>query len=310
MRKVEARLTGGFGNQCFIYAAGRAASLRAGCSLVLFDSYAKNDFRQFALGDFHCQYTRKSCNGKIVRKLDAILRNRRIAKFNKQGGDNLGNYWFDLVGRCPELPKEWPGTLYLDGYFQSENLFKQCESQIAADFELKDKGWVALDPMAERIKNTTNATFCHVRSYKDAEPDGSMAMPVSFFKNAARELRRRIRGGTVFLFSDDLEWSMNRLGNSFAENGFELVPVHDDWSLLPKDKYTSEFLRDFTLMRLCKHAIIPNSTFSWWAAWLLEHKSFSNGGTPIVIRPAVGAMKNRQEGRGYWPERWIAVDPL
>ena len=136
-----------------------------------------------------------------------------------------------------------------------------------------------------------------------------MALPVSFYKNAAATMCKKLGGGKIYLFSDNLEWARESLEKSFAENGFDMVPVRGDKSLLPQGKYTSGFLRDFTLMRLCRHAIVPNSTFSWWAAWLMEHERKSKGESSIVIRPGMGGKVKREEGPNFWPERWLVASP-
>ena len=83
----------------------------------------------------------------------------------------------------------------------------------------------------------------------------------------------------------------------------------EDCAFLPQEKYTSGFLRDFMLMRLCRHAIVPNSTFSWWAAWLMEHERKSKGESSIVIRPGMGGKVKREEGPDFWPGRWLVVSP-
>lgn len=308
MSRVVARLTGGFGNQCFLYAAGRGLALKYGAELVLRDSYCADDSRQFALGDFNCSYSRReSRTGRLVKLVDLRIDRWRLEKARKSRSCHVGSHYYDFSDVALELPETLRGTIYLDWFFQSEKFFKKYADQIAADFKLQDDSWLARDPMAARIRRTPNAVFCHVRSYKDAVPDGSMSIPVSYFKNAAAALRAKIDGGTVFLFSDDLEWARERLERSFADNGFEMVPVVGDASLLPQEKYTSGFLRDFTLMRLCRHAIIPNSTFSWWAAWLMEHECKANGETPIVIRPGASEGVKREENPDYWPERWVVV---
>ena len=307
MKQVEVRLTGGFGNQCFLYAAGRGLALKYGASLVLLDMYKPGDFRQFALGDFNCEYVRKRRIGKIYAKIAARLFARRLAKAKAAGSCHIGNHYFDFSGVELRFPEVLKGTIYLDWFFQAEKFFKDYADQIAADFKLKDDSWLVRDSMAARIRETPNAVFCHVRSYKDAVPDGSMSLPVSYFKNASAALKEKIGGGTVFLFSDDLEWARERLKKPFAENGFALVPVREDKSLLPQDKYTSEFLRDFTLMRLCRHAIVPNSTFSWWAAWLMEHERLATGESPVIIRPGASEVVKREENPDFWPERWVVV---
>ena len=57
-------------------------------------------------------------------------------------------------------------------------------------------------------------------------------------------------------------------------------------------------LGDLSLMLMCKHAIIANSTFSWWGA-ALDTKQ-------IVIRPSEYFGNRQQEA--LYPAEWIAIN--
>jgi hypothetical protein len=63
--------------------------------------------------------------------------------------------------------------------------------------------------------------------------------------------------------------------------------------------------KDLILMAACKHFIIANSTFSWWAAWLGEKKLQNQ----IIISPKI-ISKTGLCGWGFEgliPHRWLQI---
>ena len=145
MNEVKAYLQGGLGNQCFIYAAARAAALRTGAELVLDGSYFLDDKiyrRKFALDAFSLR-TPSLCVSalkaiRLFRRLRYVLLRDRVSRF--------GNYVCDRRPfKFRPLPDSWNGTLTLDGYFQSEKYFYDQREQLLKDFTLKDDSWLGSD---------------------------------------------------------------------------------------------------------------------------------------------------------------------
>ena len=62
------------------------------------------------------------------------------------------------------------------------------------------------------------------------------------------------------------------------------------------------YLRDFMLMRLCRHGVVADSSFSWWAGWLGEQDRLARGESALRLH-----VDRRVMNDDYWPDRWVAV---
>lgn len=296
MKTVYSYLQGGLGNQCFIYAAARALALRTGVGLCFNTDLFWEDRvyqRRLALNSFNCDLSFAPVRPKAVRVCEA-LRSRLALKF----GCSAGNYLCEKRSfrYCP-LPLEWNGRLVLDGYWQSEKYFYDCKNQLVRDFRLKDDTWLRTDALAQRIQKSKNPIFLHVRSYKEVpgKSDGRCALQMTtYYRNALQYMAANVARGEVFVFSDDLVWARRHILTNEMTRGMPFEFVYDDG--------TSSQLRDFMLMRLCRHGIVADSSFSWWAGWLGEQEHLTRGES--VLRLHIG---RRVMNDDFWPERWVAI---
>lgn len=82
-----------------------------------------------------------------------------------------------------------------------------------------------------------------------------MGICTSGYYRAAFELMRRwVPGARFFVFSDDPAWCRDEF-TGLSHTVIEGNTGRDSWV-------------DMALMSRCRHAIIANSSFSWWARWI------------------------------------------
>lgn len=84
-----------------------------------------------------------------------------------------------------------------------------------------------------------------------------------YFKKAVSYIRKHISNPVFFIFCDpgSIQWAKensNVLGINFNKDSVYFV----DWNK------STESYRDMQLMSMCKHQVITNSSFGWWASWL------------------------------------------
>lgn len=143
------------------------------------------------------------------------------------------------------------------GYWMSEKYFKNVEKEIREELTLKVAPNPSAIDIAHRVQDS-NSVSVHVRrgdyvgpSCLEAAKEHPLTLPVDYYNRALDHMKYRLKNPNFFLFSDDIEW---------AEANIELPRVCTSVHFQPHE--------DLWLMSQCKHAIIANSTYSWWGAWL------------------------------------------
>lgn len=287
------RVKGGLGNQLFCYAAGRRLTLVNEAELVLDHvSGFVRDFtfrRKYGLDVFSIP----------VRKATPHERMEPLGRYRRA--------WARLAAKCRPfcsrryLMSEGPdfderlmryqvgGTVYLDGYWQSEGYFKDVEDIIREDLQITPPDDEINRAMAEQILSR-NAVAVHVRWFESPEATRYQHnMGSSYYGKAIQEIRDRVTSPHFFVFSDQPEAAIETLGLS-----------EEVATCVSHNKGDENAYADLWLMSQCRHFIIANSTFSWWGAWLSQHKG------KIVVAPGIVQSGISSWGfKGLLPDEWI-----
>jgi Glycosyl transferase family 11 len=252
---IVVRIVGGLGNQMFQYALGRNLSIRTGQSLRL-DIHTPNANH---LGAFGLQEFR------IVGSFVGVAENRLIWRPLARASATFHRERFLLVQREKTLAFH-PGVLgirgsaYLCGYWQSEKYFSEIGPILRSDFTPK----ADVDDFDERLlaqMSSEQSVAVHIRRgdyIGDPRVTATHGICGTDYYESARQLMTERLGNPCFyIFSDDRDWARITL------RGWSSTRVVDHHPITAR-------MEDFRLMRGCRHFIIANSSFSWWAAWLAE----------------------------------------
>ena len=149
---------------------------------------------------------------------------------------------------------------YLTGYFQHLHCFSHITHLLRDEFRLKRPLTHKAQTLRNRILSTQNATFLHIRRGDFMNIPFLIKLGSGYYSGAIKALKRRLKNPHIFVFSDDIEFAKTHFLNSIDTNGIELDFID-----------SGSTIEDFCLMQSCKNAIIANSTFSWWAAYLIDN---------------------------------------
>ena len=295
MPKIVTRIFGGLGNQLFCYAAARRLALSANAELVIdsISGFGRNDPYNRAYGLNHFNIPCRTAN--FIERLEPFSRARRYLKrrLNEHRPFEVRSY-IQQEGRefDPRLIHLRPtGTLYLEGYWQSDRYFSDVEDIIRTDLQvisLIDQKSLAV---ATQIRSK-KAVAVHLRFFSNPGSEETGNASQEYYVEAIRVMECIAPDSHYFVFSDRPADAQGRLTLPSQRTTFV---THNDTS--------NRAYADFWLMEQCQHFIIANSTFSWWAAWL------SNNIDKRVICPGftITAGETAWNFDGQLPQDWIKI---
>ena len=287
----------GPGNQMFQYAYALAASTRIGAELKL-------DLSWYDENSAHRPY--------ILDRFDisaAVATKDEVAYVKSKNASNFLSYRWNLL-RDSIAPRHKKTVVfenlskvdldllnpyknsYVEGYFTSELFFKDFEKEVRHELFFQPTISQNVKEIVDSIDVNTVAI-----SIRRGDFIGNQLHNIcskEYFYRAIEKTQEAIENPTLLIFSDELEW--------ITENMKFDVPH----SIVPKLEDSMDYMR---LMSYCSNHIIPNSTFSWWGAWLSKPK--------VVIAPGFWLaqdVKAHKNTFGHWvetkhtvPENWLRI---
>jgi len=301
---IIVKLKGGLGNQMFEYALGRHLALINNTELILdltflLDRSPGMDivFRDFDLDIFkikaktvntykHDFYIKKSIPYKFLSRIGNYWNYPKILRNIVFNNHLIKEQQFHFDVNVLKAPKH----CYIDGFWQSPKYFNSIENVIREDFELKDDFPYNFEELIGAI-NRTESVCINVRRADFVTNNHNGTMGISYYENAIELIEKKYSNPHFFVFSDDIDWCIKNI-----------KPLREENTVVVSHQYSGDKFKFYLkLMQLCKHFIIPNSTFAWWAAWLADNPD------KTVIAPQKWFLFDNRNTSDIYLDDWIVI---
>jgi hypothetical protein len=292
---IIVKLYGGLGNQMFQYATAKRLAHQNNSELKLDISHYDNlvlpnglPYRSFDLPIFNIKESIattdeinlfKNNPNSFFKKIQRKIRNKIIPY------TSIYEPHFHFFSELLYIK----GNIYIDGYWQSEKYFKDIEDVIRKNFELEVTLTAEGLELLNKIKST-NAICLNIRRQEFASNvHVDQFIGLEYIDKAIQMILKKVDQPHFFIFSDELSWCKQHL------------KTNESYTFVEEHLYGEKFKDCLFFMTSCKHYIIPNSTFGWWAAWLNARPD------KIVIAPDKWLKDKSKDTKDLLPESWIRL---
>ena len=261
---IKSIIQAGFGNQLFQYATGYALAKEFQCGLVIDISFY--DSKRNLEAD-----NRRWNNLDKLKIEPSLIVNNPRAFLKYRIGENLKlpllrRLWsmgeliiWEDVTRCREFQKDLfnkidPNrdvTLY--GFWQNTQYFRSVlpdlKKQFVPNYTLPP---VTLQYSAATLEHD-NSVGVHIRRGDFVGLGWNKS--VDFYAKAMKRLEQEISNPHFFIVTDDKSWARKNM------------PLSSNITIVDINTETSD-IDEFLILSQCRHHIISESTYGWWAAFL------------------------------------------
>jgi|GEM_PF-984532 hypothetical protein len=183
-------------------------------------------------------------------------------------------------------PIPYTKNIALHGYFQSEKYFKRHKKKILELFAPNPEIKKYLRAKYQDLLAHPNTVALHLRSYRDHDPEQKVF--IQYGKSYCEK--------AMALFPEDALFVV--FSNTMDACKQELASIQRPMLFIEEP---CDYL-DLYLMSMCKHNIICNSSFSWWAAYLNP-----NPEKVVVTPPCWYTPSSGLDDKDVVPPEWLRL---
>lgn len=291
-------LSGGLGNQMFTYAYARALQEENKEKKLIIDTYDfKHDFREYSMYHLKLNENLKKSSSLREKLLRIYLRFNFGNKMDSRPTDEQfyilakkGFYYDFFPYSHRPVEQNSKKIKVVKGYFQSHKNFENIKNVIVEEFTVVTPPSEANQKTLDEISKD-NAVCVHIRRGDYVNNPGNKALNIcteEYYLKAMDIISNKVENPVFYVFStghDDIEWIKQNYRFNYNVRYVDL------------DNPDYEELR---LMYNCKHFIISNSTFSWWAQYLSKNEN------KVVVAPSEWNHKSNPDN--IYMDNWEIVD--
>lgn len=298
---IVVKLMDGLGNQMFQYAYARFLQVQYNNEEIVFETtkLGKKAVRKYGLSFLNITNNCRVANifeqyyfmlySKIVRIIAKKF--MKVPQTGEVGFKQMIEWGFytteDPIQYYP-FKRSKRKRKFVRGYFQSPKYFDSIQSIIKSELLVNTEINERDRKLIDKLQNCQSVCM-HIRR---GDYIGNVKFDIcseSYYQRAMNYCIKNIDSPKFFIFSntpEDIEW----IKNNYHLSG-DVIYVN----------YGNNEFDDLRLMYNCKHFIISNSTYSWWAAYL------SNSKEKITIAPSRW-YRTDEDTSDIFRDNWILID--
>ncbi|MBS0028139.1 alpha-1,2-fucosyltransferase [Chitinophaga sp. 22321] len=186
------------------------------------------------------------------------------------------------------IPEKEEFHVMISGFWQSCKYFQGIESVLSNDFTFRNPLHGKWKTLEEQITRRQSVMLNVRRGDYLEKLDFHGVVDIDYINRAIKTIRQQLSRPFFYVFSDDIPWCKEHIKDK------HLFFVDESY-------YDPAFQYYLQLMTRCKHFIIPNSSFGWWAAWMARNKR------KMVIAPKKWFATPILNTKDLLPKTWIKL---
>lgn len=288
------KLKGGLGNQMFQYAFGCLLHSLTGEEVKLdltdYSMLEKDHLRKPRILDYCC--TLQVASEEEVRRqlvLKKLSKPLTMAWKIKTAIEGLVNekYFLEKNRKYVDV-SSITQYKYYNGYWQSYRYIEAINDTLEKEFTPRKDISENTKMMIQKVQNCESVFVGVRRGDYLAERKHYGFFDSTYYEKAIQIILEHVKKPILYVFSNDIEWAKSNIN-------FGGVPV----VFRTPELQTSDF-EELQIMRSCRHAIIVNSTFHWWGAYLIANEE------KVVVCPKKWFADDKKID--IFPENWIQCE--